>query len=95
MKVKVTVHVTEKNEVDGLCNEQGSLGFLKSKSGKFKLFDAELEQIEAFNKKELKARLEENELIFYKEEPKEEEKENESEATIVDLQGDQTEEGSI
>ena len=97
MKVKVTVHVAENNEIDGLCNEQGSLGFLKNKNGKFKLFNVELDQFDAFNRKELKAKLKKNKLIFYKEEPKKEEKENEneSETTIVNLQGNQTEEGSI
>lgn len=93
MKIKVTVHVTEDNEVDGLCNALGSTGFLKNKNGKFKLFDAEADQFEAFCRKELKARLEGKELIFYK--PKKEETENESETTIIDLQGDQTEESSI
>jgi hypothetical protein len=93
--MKVTVHINNKNEVDGLCNDQGSLGYLKNENGSFKLFDAEVEQIMAFNNKELKARIENNKLIFYIEETKEE-NENEKESTNTDsIQNNPTEEGRV
>jgi len=81
MTIKVTIHVNDKNEIDGFCNEQGSLGFLKNKNGEdFRVFETELEQVEAFNKGELNAKLENDNIIFYE---KEEETENDSENTNI------------
>ena len=91
MKVNVTIRINEENEILGFCNEQGSVEFLKNKSGKgFKIFEAELEQVEAFNQGELKAKLENNNIVFYE---KQEETENDSDNT--DIQENQPETSGV
>ena len=79
MKISVTIHINKKGKILGFCNTLGSIDYLKDESGKFKIFEVELEQIEEFNKGELKAKLENNSIIFHNEEEIEEEEEEKDE----------------